>query len=84
MSKKIELVMMIDEATGKMFLEIESLIAWFEAEDENEALKQIGKYAAYTLRGMKEKSVTRPNRIMTEEEFREEHSQKPWRPEWEQ
>lgn len=73
MKKQPELTMMMDVESGKMFFEIDSLIAWFESETEPE-LKKIGEYAAYTLRGMKERSIKNPNRVMTEEEYHRKES----------
>lgn len=63
--------MMFDVGSKKMFLDVESLIAWFEAQEGE--LKYLGQYAAYTLRELAKKAVNKPNRVMTEETFRAEN-----------
>lgn len=52
---------------GKCFIEIESLIAWFECCGGE--LERFGEYAVYALKGMKIMALTRPSRILTEEEY---------------
>lgn len=71
---RVELIMMID-GDGKMFMECESLIAWFEQEEEP-ALKPLAKYAAYCLKGMRDRSINNPSRVMTEEEYKESAERK--------
>lgn len=53
---------------GKTFIELESLIAWFEGEP-NEKLRPIADYAAYTLKGMRDRGTKAPNRVMDEETY---------------
>lgn len=66
---RVELIMMLDSASGKVFMECESLITWFEEEDDP-VLKPLAKYAAYCLKGMMNRSINNPSRVMTEEEYK--------------
>lgn len=65
---KPELVVM-QHSNGKMFIEIDSLIEWFESDSGDSDLNKMGKFVAYTLRGMKERSQNNPTRVMTEEQY---------------
>lgn len=66
--KKPELTMEL-HPNGKMFIEIDSLIEWFDFKDENREFNRIGHFAAIALRSMKEKCLSKPNAVMTEDEY---------------
>ncbi len=59
---------------GTLFIELDSLIAWFEGMDQRPA-NEVGKFAAYAVRGMREKALSRPNRVMTKEQYYREKMQ---------
>lgn len=61
-----ELVMEI-HPNGRMFIEVDSLVSWFEQE-EFKGL-EFAKFAAYTLREMKKKAVDEPDRVITDKEY---------------
>lgn len=57
---KQELIIEV-HSNGKVFIEIDSLISWFESD--------VSANAAYALRGMRNKALTNPNKVMTEKEY---------------
>jgi hypothetical protein len=71
---KTELVMEV-HPSGKRFLEVDSLIKWFETEfndsegRDGKTMRETGRLAALVLREMTKKALRSPNRVMTEEEY---------------
>lgn len=53
---------------GKLFIELDSLIDWFENQPDDE-LKTLNKYAACALTAMKEKGTKNPDMVMHEEAY---------------
>lgn len=55
---------------GRFFIEIDSLVGWFEnfgADSEKPAIKAMCTFAAYTIKRMKEQGKEKPDKIVDQD-----------------